>query len=187
MKKILVTGGTGFIGSNLIKYMSETHPEYDIVNLDKVMNDHNYENMRYVEGDISDRSFIFNLFEKEKFDIVVNCAFEKNYNEERDYKSIFTVTNIVGTQALLDASRECGVRRYHQVSTSEVYENLNEVKVPSYTASRIASDKLVLAYKKEYNLNATISRTGEIQDIEAYCENIDDIIHNGTSGEIYNI
>lgn len=187
MKKILVTGGAGFIGSNFIKYISKTHPEYNIVNLDKVTNDYNCENLRYVKGDISDRNFIFNLFEKEKFDIVVNCAFEKNYNEETDDKSIFTVTNIIGTQALLDASRECGIKKYHQVSTSEVYEDLNEVKVPSYTASRIASDKLVLVYKKEYNLNATISRTGEIQDIEFYCVNIDNIIHNGVSGEIYDI
>lgn len=196
MKNILVTGGVGFIGSNYIKYMSNVHPEYNIVNLDKIANDCNCDNLRYVKenanykfinGNISDRSFIFNLFEKEKFDVVVNFASEHEcYNNVED-KSEFVITNIIGTQALLDASKEYGVRRYHQVSTNDVYEDLGSADEPCYIASKIASDKLVMAYEKEYNLKSTISRNGKVCDIESYCKSLDDIIHNGIPGEIYSI
>ena len=187
MKKILVTGGSGFIGSNFIKYISKIHPDYNIVNLDKVSNDYNCNNLRYVKGDISDRGFIFNLFEKEKFDIVINFASVQNYDEKTEDKSIFTLTNIIGTQALLDASKECGVKIYHQVSTSEVYEDLENVGIPTYVASKLAADNLVTAYEKEYGLKASISRCGEINNIDNYCKKIDDIIHNYNYGEIYDI
>ena len=196
MKNILVTGGAGFIGSNYIKYMNNVHPEYNIVNLDKIANDCNCENLRYVKdstnykfinGNISDRSFIFNLFEKEKFDVVVNFASEHDCYDNTEDKSEFIITNIIGTQALLDASKEYGVRRYHQVSTNDVYEDLESADEPCYIASKIASEKLVIAYEKEYNLKSTISRHGKVYDIESYCKSLDDIIHNGIPGEIYSI
>lgn len=185
--KILVTGGAGFIGSNIIRYINNVYPEYDIVNLDKVDSDSNFENIRYVKGDISDRSFIFDLFEKEKFNVVVNFAHENNISKHVNDQSIFTITNIIGAQALLDASKECGVRSFHQVSTSDVYKELKSEDLPSYTASMLASDILAKAYEKEYDLNVTISRCERIDNMEQYCENIADIINNGVSGNIYNI
>ena len=187
MKKVLVAGGSGFLGSNFIKYIKKIYPDYSIINLDKINSDYNYENLRYIEGDISDRNFILNLFEKEEFDIVINCASAKIYNKDTNDKSIFTITNIIGTQNLLDASREYGVKIYHQVPTNEVYKKLENTEIPNYVASKLAADKLVIAYEKEYGLRASISRYNETCDIDDYCNKIDSIIHNYDHCEIYDI
>ena len=131
--KILVTGGAGFIGSNFIYHMLREHPDYDIVcldlltyagnlkTLDKAMKN---EHFKFVKGDIADREFVDKLFEDEKFDIVVNFAAESHVDRSIENPEVFLRTNIMGTAALMDAARKTGVKRYHQVSTDEVYGDL---------------------------------------------------------------
>ncbi len=179
-KKILVTGGAGFIGGNFVHYMVNKYPEYMIVNLDALTYAGNLEtlkpiedkpNYKFVKGDIADREFIFDLFEKEKFDIVVNFAAESHVDRSVEDPGIFVKTNVIGTQVLLDASKEFGVERYHQVSTDEVYGDLpldrpdllfketNPIKASSpYSASKAGADLLVLAYHRTFKLPVTISR-----------------------------
>ena len=180
MKKILVTGGAGFIGGNFVHYMVNKYPEYIIVNLDALTYAGNLEtlkpvedkpNYKFVKGDIADREFIFDLFRKEKFDIVVNFAAESHVDRSVEDPGIFVKTNIVGTQVLLDASKEFGVERYHQVSTDEVYGDLpldrkdlffteSTPLNPSspYSASKASADLLVNAYYRTFGLPTTISR-----------------------------
>ena len=179
-KKILITGGAGFIGGNFVQYMVNKYPEYMIVNLDALTYAGNLEtlkpienkpNYKFVKGDISDREFIFNLFKKEKFDIVVNFAAESHVDRSVEDPGIFVKTNIVGTQVLLDASKEFNIKRYHQVSTDEVYGDLpldrkdlffteNTHLNPSspYSASKASGDFLVNAYHRTFKLPTTISR-----------------------------
>ena len=178
--KILVTGGAGFIGSNFVYYMLKEHPDYDIVCLDLLTYAGNLETLedamknpkfKFYKGDIADRDFVFDLFGKEKFDIVVNFAAESHVDRSIENPGIFLRTNIMGTQVLMDASREYGVKRYHQVSTDEVYGDLplertdlfftEETPIHTsspYSASKASADLLVLAYNRTYGLPVTISR-----------------------------
>ncbi len=178
--KILVTGGAGFIGSNFIYYMLQKYPEYRIVCLDALTYAGNLEtlkialenpNFKFVKGDITDRKAVFELFEEEKFDIVVNFAAESHVDRSIENPEVFLKTNILGTQVLMDASREFGISRYHQVSTDEVYGDLpldrpdllftedTPIHTSSpYSASKAAADLLVLAYARTYGFPATISR-----------------------------
>lgn len=182
MKKILITGGNGFVGSNLINYLKNIHPSYYIISLDKQPCKYNQEIIKLanknIQGDINNRKFIFDLFAKEQFDIVINCANESNICENLEDKSVFIITNIIGTQTLLDASKEFGVKRYHQVSTKEVEIELESHLSPVYISSRKAADLLVIAYEKEYGLRATISRYDDSLDgLEKYLKNIDQMIN----------
>ena len=178
--KILVTGGAGFIGSNFAYYMLEKHPDYDIVVIDKLTyagNLHTLEDamknpkFTFVKGDITDREFIFDLFEKSNFDIVVNFAAESHVDRSILEPEVFLKTNILGTQVLLDASKKYNVKRYHQVSTDEVYGDLPldrpdmffEETTPihtssPYSASKASADLLVQAYHRTYGMPVTISR-----------------------------
>ncbi len=178
--KILVTGGAGFIGGNFVHYMVNKYHDYMIVNLDALTYAGNLEtlkdvqdkkNYKFVKGDISDREFIFNLFENEKFDIVVNFAAESHVDRSIVEPDIFIKTNVLGTQALLDASKKYNVKRFHQVSTDEVYGDLpldrkdlffteDTPLNPSspYAASKASADFLVQAYHRTFGLNTTISR-----------------------------
>ncbi|SCI70945.1 dTDP-glucose 4%2C6-dehydratase 2 [uncultured Clostridium sp.] len=180
MKKILVTGGAGFIGGNFVHYMINKYPEYEIVNLDALTYAGNLEtlesvenspNYKFVKGDISDRKFIFNLFKEEKFNIVVNFAAESHVDRSVEDPEIFIKTNVVGTQVLLDASKAFNIERYHQVSTDEVYGDLPLERLdlffteetplnPSspYSASKASADFLVYAYQRTFGLPITISR-----------------------------
>lgn len=180
MKKILVTGGAGFIGGNFVHYMVDKYPNYMIVNLDALTYAGNLEtcqpvegksNYKFVKGDIADREFIFDLFEKEKFDIVVNFAAESHVDRSVTDPEIFIKTNVLGTQVLMDASRAYGVARYHQVSTDEVYGDLpldrpdlfftEETPLHTsspYSASKASADLLVFAYHRTFGLPITISR-----------------------------
>lgn len=178
--KILITGGAGFIGSNFVHHMVKKYPDYEIVNLDlltyagnleslkEVENEPNY---KFVRGDIADRPFIMQLFEKEKFDIVVNFAAESHVDRSITDPGIFVQTNVFGTQVLLDASRAYGVKRYHQVSTDEVYGDLpldrpdlfftetTPIHTSSpYSSSKASADLFVLAYYRTYGMPVTISR-----------------------------
>ena len=178
--KILVTGGAGFIGGNFIHYMVNKYPEDEIVNLDLLTYAGNLEtlkpvedkpNYRFVKGDIADRPFIMDLFAKEKFNIVVNFAAESHVDRSIKDPGIFVQTNVLGTTTLLDASKEYGVKRYHQVSTDEVYGDLpldrpdlfftetTPLHTSSpYSSSKASADLFVLAYHRTFGLPVTVSR-----------------------------
>lgn len=178
--KILVTGGAGFIGGNFVHHMVNKYPEYEIVNLDLLTYAGNLEtlkpvenkpNYKFVKGDIADRPFIMSLFEKERFDIVVNFAAESHVDRSIEDPGIFVRTNVLGTTTLLDASRTFGVKRYHQVSTDEVYGDLplnrpdlyftesTPLHTSSpYSSSKASADLFVLAYYRTYGLPVTVSR-----------------------------
>ena len=178
--KVLVTGGAGFIATNFMYYMVNKYPEYEFVNLDALTYAGNYNNIKdlegkpnykFVKGDITDREFIDKLFEEEKFDWVVNFAAESHVDNSIKNPGIFLTTNILGTQVLMDASRKYGVKRYHQVSTDEVYGDLpldrpdllftEETPIHTsspYSSSKAGADLLVGAYYRTYGLPITISR-----------------------------
>lgn len=178
--KILITGGAGFIGANFVYHMLDEYPEYDIVCLDALTYAGNLKTLnkamenpkfKFVKGDIADREFVFDLFKKEQFDIVVNFAAESHVDRSIEDPGIFLKTNIIGTQTLMDASRKYGVKRYHQVSTDEVYGDLpldcpdlfftEETPIHTsspYSASKASADLLVQAYYRTYGLPITISR-----------------------------
>ncbi len=178
--KILVTGGAGFIGCNFVHHMVNKYPDYEIVNLDLLTYAGNLETLKPVEnkpnykfykGDIADKEFIMDLFEKEKFDIVVNFAAESHVDRSITNPEIFVHSNVLGTVTLLDASRKYGVKRYHQVSTDEVYGDLpldrpdlfftetTPLHTSSpYSSSKASADLFVLAYHRTFGLPVTISR-----------------------------
>lgn len=176
--KILVTGGAGFIGSNFVYYLLEKHPEDEIVVLDLLTYAGNLKTLqpvldkiKFVKEDICDREAIFKLFSEENFDVVVNFAAESHVDRSIEDPGVFLKTNILGTQVLMDASRKYGVKRYHQVSTDEVYGDLpldrpdllfketTPLHTSSpYSASKASADLLVLAYYRTFKLPITISR-----------------------------
>ena len=178
--KYLVTGGAGFIGGNFCHYMVNSYPEDEFVCLDALTYAGNLEtlapildkpNFKFVHGNICDRELVFSLFEAEKFDYVVNFAAESHVDRSIENPRIFLETNILGTQTLMDACRKYGIRRYHQVSTDEVYGDLpldrpdlfftEETPIHTsspYSASKASADLLVLAYHRTYGLPVTISR-----------------------------
>lgn len=178
--KILVTGGAGFIGSNFVYYMLEHHPEDELVCLDLLTYAGNLQTLdaamqnpkfKFVKGDIADRPFVFDLFRKEKPDVVVNFAAESHVDRSIENPEIFLTTNILGTSVLMDASREIGVQRYHQISTDEVYGDLpldrpelmftEETPLHTsspYSSSKAGADLLVMAYHRTYGLPVTITR-----------------------------
>lgn len=178
--KILVTGGAGFIGGNFVHYMVNKYPEDMIVNLDLLTYAGNLEtlkpvenkpNYKFVKGNIADRKLVFDLFEKEKFDDIVNFAAESHVDRSIEDPEIFVITNVLGTTTLLDASREFGVKRFHQVSTDEVYGDLpldrpdlfftetTPLHTSSpYSSSKASADLFVLAYHRTFGLPVTVSR-----------------------------
>ena len=178
--KMFITGGAGFIGSNFIFYLRKTHPDYDLVCLNKltyagnletlapVMNDPKF---KFVRIDIADRKAVYDLFEAEKPDVVVNFAAESHVDRSIENPAVFLETNVMGTQVLLDACRIFGVSRFHQVSTDEVYGDLpldrpdlffteqTPIHTSSpYSASKASADLLCNAYFRTYGLPITISR-----------------------------
>ena len=194
---IFVTGGAGFIGSNFIFHMRKMHSEYRIVCLDKLTyagnlstlkkilgdapkdsfgnNENNFsissDNFRFVRIDICDREAVYQLFEEEHPDIVVNFAAESHVDRSIENPDIFLQTNIIGTSVLMDACRKYGIKRYHQVSTDEVYGDLpldrpdlfftetTPIHTSSpYSSSKASADLLALAYSRTYGLPVTISR-----------------------------
>jgi dTDP-glucose 4,6-dehydratase len=179
MKKVLITGGAGFIGSNFTHYYLEKHPEDQVMVFDRLTYAGNLENLSdlennerywFFQGDIADVKLVNELFERERFDTVVNFAAETHVDKSIESPSIFVMTNIVGTQTLLEASRKYGVSRYHQISTDEVYGDLGINSTNQFTestslspncpyaASKAAADLLVQSYFETYKLPVTISR-----------------------------
>ena len=178
--KVLVTGGAGFIGGNFCHYLVDKYPDYKIVALDALTYAGNLEtlepiisrdNFEFVKGDITDREFVISLFEEKKFDVVINFAAESHVDRSIENPEIFLKTNILGTQVLMDASLKTFVKRYHQVSTDEVYGDLpldrpdlffiEETPIHAsspYSASKASADLLVQAYNRTFGLPMTISR-----------------------------
>ncbi len=178
--KILITGGAGFIGSNFIFHMLEAHPDYKIICVDKLTYAGNIntlknliasERINFFRLDICDRERIYNLFDSERPDIVVNFAAESHVDRSIESPGIFLFTNTLGTGVLLDASLKFGVKRFHQVSTDEVYGDLpldrpdlffsenSPIKTSSpYSASKAGADLLTLSYHRTFNLPVSISR-----------------------------
>ncbi|MDY3974240.1 MAG: dTDP-glucose 4,6-dehydratase [Veillonella caviae] len=180
MVKIIVTGGAGFIGSNFIFHMLNTYPNYRIICVDKLTYAGNLStlksvmdnsNFRFIKIDICDSEAIEQLFMEEKPDMVVNFAAESHVDRSIENPGIFLETNIMGTAVLMDACRKHGIKRYHQVSTDEVYGDLpldrpdllftEETPLYAsspYSSSKAGADLLVLAYFRTYGLPVTISR-----------------------------
>lgn len=178
--KIIVTGGAGFIGSNFIFYMLEKYPEYNIICIDKLTYAGNLSTLksvinnpkfRFIKADICDRGTIDKVFEEVQPDIVVNFAAESHVDRSIEDPGIFLKTNIWGTSTLMDSCLRFGIKRYHQVSTDEVYGDLpldrpdlfftEETPLHTsspYSSSKAGADLLVLAYYRTYGLQVTISR-----------------------------
>ena len=186
MKKMLVTGGAGFIGSNFIHYVLRHDPEVQIVNLDALTYAGSLENLKdlpddsrytFVEGDITDRALVDKLFEEHKFDTVVHFAAESHVDRSILDPGVFIQTNVIGTFTLLEAARKAWLVdkilpieqvRIHHVSTDEVFGTLSREDPPfeedtpyaprsPYAASKASSDHLVRAYHITYGLPVTIS------------------------------
>lgn len=174
--RILVTGGAGFIGSNFIRYWLKEHPQDEIVNFDKLTYSGNLENLKefagrpnyqFVRGDIADAALVDQVMPG--IEVVVNFAAESHVDRSILGPSEFIKTNVIGTQVLLDAAIRGQIRRFHHISTDEVFGDaplgspmkFNESSPlrPSspYAASKAASDLLVGAYARTYNLPMTIS------------------------------
>ena len=242
---ILVTGGAGFIGSNFIFYMLNKYPYSRIVCVDKLTYAGNLSTLesalknpqfRFVKADICDKKAIDKIFNEERPDVVVNFAAESHVDRSIENPQVFLETNIIGTSVLMDACKKYEVKRFHQVSTDEVYGDLpldrpdllfteqTPLHTSSpYSSSKAAADLLVMAYHRTYGLPVTISRCSNnygpyqfpekliplmiancladkplpvygqglnVRDwlyVEDHCKAIDLIIHEGKSGEIYNI
>ena len=177
---MLITGGAGFIGSNFIFHMREAHPDYHLICLDKLTYAGNLATLermmadpkfKFIRGDIADRKTVYEVFEAEKPDVVVNFAAESHVDRSIENPAVFLETNVMGTQVLLDACRKHGVQRYHQVSTDEVYGDLpldrpdlfftEETPLHTsspYSASKASADLLCNAYQRTFGLPITISR-----------------------------
>ena len=178
--KTIVTGGAGFIGGNFMHFVVNAYPEEEWICLDSLTYAGNLEtlaplegkkNYRFIKGDITDRAFIFDLFAKEKPDVVINFAAESHVDRSLKDPGIFLKTNVLGTVCLMDACREYGIKRFHQVSTDEVYGDLplertdlfftedTPIKTSSpYSSSKGSADLFVLAYHRTFGLPVTISR-----------------------------
>lgn len=180
MNKILVTGGTGFIGNCFCKLILEERPEFRVINVDvctyatnlsTIKEELKNSNYVFYQEDIRDRRKMDWIFAKEKPDIVVNFAAESHVDRSILNPESFLTTNIIGTSVLMDCCRKYGIIRYHQVSTDEVYGDLpldrpdlffhedTPLHTSSpYATSKASADLLVLAYHRTYGLPVTVSR-----------------------------
>lgn len=184
--KFLVTGGAGFIGSNYLHYVTEKYLDDMFICLDALTYAGNYNNIKmledkknykFVKMDIRDQESVFDLFRREKFDVVINFAAESHVDNSIKNPNIFAETNILGTMNLLNASKmmsDVGIHditRYHQVSTDEVYGDLpldrpyllfmetTPLHTSSpYSSSKASADLFVMAYARTYGMPVTISR-----------------------------
>jgi len=175
MKRLLITGGAGFIGSNFLRFMLNKYPQYHFLNVDKLtyagnsltiedLNSH--PNYRFVQGDITDGSLMNELVSN--VDVIVNFAAESHVDRSIESPDIFVKTNILGTQVLLEAARKHGIQRYVQISTDEVYGSLGHEgyfteSTPlspnsPYSASKAGADLLVNAYFHTFGLNTVTTR-----------------------------
>jgi dTDP-glucose 4,6-dehydratase len=186
MKKILITGGAGFIGSHVVRLFANKYPDMQIINLDKLTYAGNLLNLKdveslpnykFVKGDITDAAFINTLFEKEQFDAVLHLAAESHVDRSITNPLEFVMTNVIGTVNLLNAAKQlwgCTKdkptptdKRFYHVSTDEVYGSLGDEGLfteatsydphSPYSASKASSDHFVRAYFDTYNMPCVIS------------------------------
>ncbi len=174
---VLVTGGCGFIGSNLVKYLRRVRPEWKIVNLDKLTYAGNLENLKelegdpkhvFVKGDIGNRELVEHVLRTHAIDGVMHLAAESHVDRSILGPEAFIVTNVLGTQILLESCRTVGVKRFLMVSTDEVYGSLGPTgafteKTPldpssPYSASKTSSDLIALAYEHTFGLDVVVTR-----------------------------
>jgi dTDP-glucose 4,6-dehydratase len=174
---VLVTGGCGFIGSNLVRYLLQTRAGMRVVTLDKLTYAGNLENLadleanprhRFVRGDIGDHALVTKLLADEGIDAVMNLAAESHVDRSILGPEVFAQTNVGGTAALLEDCRKAGVRRFLQVSTDEVYGSLGPEgyftettpldPTSPYSASKAAADLLALAYHRTFGFDVLVSR-----------------------------
>jgi len=174
-RKIIVTGGAGFIGCNFVRHMLGAHPELEIVNLDKLTYAGSLDNLqdvlehprhRFVQGDIGDGATVRRLLPG--VDAIVNFAAESHVDRSIEHPSAFVETNVLGTQVLLEAAKEGGVKRFLQISTDEVYGSLGSegyfteatplAPNSPYSASKASADLMVRAYHETYGLPTLITR-----------------------------
>ena len=175
MSTILITGGAGFIGSNFVKYMLNKYSDYDIINLDALTYCGNLENLKdiedmdnytFVKGDIRDKDLVNDLVLKS--DYVINFAAESHVDRSITDPEIFIKSNVLGTQVLLNAAKDCGVEKYIQISTDEVYGTLGETGYfcettplqpnSPYSASKAGGDLITRAYFETFDLPVNITR-----------------------------
>jgi len=177
MKRILVTGGAGFIGSNFVRMVLSEHPDCFVVNLDRLTYAGNLENLegflehqnhKFVKGDICDGSLVGKIIDENKIEVIVNFAAESHVDRSITGPKIFIETNVSGTLTLLEAARDKGLERFIQVSTDEVYGSLGpEGKFTEqtplspnspYSASKAAADHLVEAFGHTWGVKYNIGR-----------------------------
>jgi dTDP-glucose 4,6-dehydratase len=177
MQNILITGGAGFIGSNFVHFMMNKHPNYKIINFDALTYAGNLENLTsieknpnytFVKGDICNKEQVLKAFRDYSIDTVVHFAAESHVDRSISGPAVFVETNVVGTQVLLDVSREIGVERFLHVSTDEVYGSLGATGYfteetslhpnSPYSASKASSDMLVLAYHHTFGFPGLVTR-----------------------------
>ncbi|MCU6709202.1 dTDP-glucose 4,6-dehydratase [Paenibacillus sp. J5C_2022] len=239
--RLFITGGAGFIGSNFIHYMMKHHPSYQLINVDALTYAGNLNNLSVVEksdrytfvhADINDRLKLEPLFQ-EGLDAVINFAAESHVDRSIKEPDIFVKSNVLGTQTLLDLSKQYGVSKFVQVSTDEVYGTLGATGLftedtplapnSPYSASKAGADLLVRAYYETFGMNVNVTRCSNnygpyqfpekliplmihrarndlslpvygdglnVRDwlyVEDHCHAIDLVLHQGASGEVYNI
>ncbi|MCJ7693396.1 MAG: dTDP-glucose 4,6-dehydratase [Sedimentisphaerales bacterium] len=177
MKRILVTGGAGFIGSNFVRMVLSEHPDCFVVNLDKLTYAGNLENLegflehenhKFVKGDICDGPLVGKIIDENKIEVIVNFAAESHVDRSITGPKIFIETNVSGTLTLLEAARDKGLERFIQVSTDEVYGELGPdgkftEQTPlspnsPYSASKAAADHLVEAFGHTWGVKYNIGR-----------------------------
>jgi dTDP-glucose 4,6-dehydratase len=174
---VLVTGGAGFIGNNLVRFMRRERPEWTVVNLDKLTYAGNAESIAdlrqdprhvFVRGDIANAELVEQLIRHYSVDAILNLAAESHVDRSILGPGIFVETNVSGTQVLLEAARQARVKRFLQISTDEVYGSLgasgkfteaSPLRPSSpYSASKAAADLLVLAYGHTFGLDVVVTR-----------------------------
>ncbi|MEN6473425.1 MAG: dTDP-glucose 4,6-dehydratase [Syntrophaceae bacterium] len=176
---VLVTGGCGFIGTNLVRLILAEHPDLSVINLDLLTYAGNLENVagleeaypgryHFIRGDIAEADFVKTVFERHSIDLILNLAAESHVDRSIEAAGVFLRTNIMGVQVLLDAALKYKVGRFLQVSTDEVYGSLGRdgrftedlpMKPNSpYSASKASADLMIRAYIKTYKLDAVITR-----------------------------
>lgn len=177
MKKLLVTGGAGFIGSNFVRYMLNKYKDYKIVNIDlltyagniKSLDDiKNNPNYLFVQGDIADNKLVDKIVSENKIDVIINFAAESHVDRSITNPNIFIKTNVLGTQNLLEIAKKYKIEKFFQISTDEVYGSLGKTgffteKTPlspnsPYSASKASADLIVMAYHHTFGLPVNITR-----------------------------